>query len=264
MVLEIPPAGEGSITGSVDDAWQAALEDVGPAGVDKGKGRKYLICRPVTWIHCLTGISRCSRRRPSFAAMRSNLKSGSAADVAKAVAYGKHVSSTRSRRLPARRRDGFCRRGRRRLRQHDSLRHALLTGARPLGTARILDRAGRGDDRLAEIDRHREGQAVRPQTPRRRCSPTGSREARAWFDPAMKGSSRRRSTRAQNGFFRRRRYGRRHEDQLRGARRISRGGRGVAYTMVFFSAKHLGTGQYYLMAILDRDGKPLMAGVLTG
>lgn len=44
MVLEIPSASdEGSITGSVDDAWQTAIEDVGPAGVDKGKGGKYLI-----------------------------------------------------------------------------------------------------------------------------------------------------------------------------------------------------------------------------
>jgi hypothetical protein len=40
VVLEIPPADEGSITGSVMDAWQCALEDVGPAGVDKGKGGK--------------------------------------------------------------------------------------------------------------------------------------------------------------------------------------------------------------------------------
>jgi hypothetical protein len=47
MVLEIPPAGEGeSITGSVDEAWQTAIEDVGPAGVDKGKGGKYLILPP--------------------------------------------------------------------------------------------------------------------------------------------------------------------------------------------------------------------------
>jgi len=37
VVLEIPPAGEGSITDSIDDGWQNALEDVGPAGVDKGK-----------------------------------------------------------------------------------------------------------------------------------------------------------------------------------------------------------------------------------
>jgi hypothetical protein len=34
VVLEIPPADEGSITGSIDDAWQAALADVGPAGID--------------------------------------------------------------------------------------------------------------------------------------------------------------------------------------------------------------------------------------
>ena len=35
MVLEIPPADkENSITGSVDDGWQTAIEDVGPAGPD--------------------------------------------------------------------------------------------------------------------------------------------------------------------------------------------------------------------------------------
>src|SRR4029077_6866154 len=33
-----PADGEVSITGSVDDGWQTALDDVGPAGVDKGKG----------------------------------------------------------------------------------------------------------------------------------------------------------------------------------------------------------------------------------
>jgi hypothetical protein len=31
VVLEIPPADEGSITGTVMDVWQSALEDVGPA-----------------------------------------------------------------------------------------------------------------------------------------------------------------------------------------------------------------------------------------
>ncbi len=47
MVLEIPPAGaDGSVTGTIMDASQAALEDVGPAGVDKGKGGKYLIPPP--------------------------------------------------------------------------------------------------------------------------------------------------------------------------------------------------------------------------
>src|SRR5262249_3161912 len=46
-VPDIPPAGdEGSITGSVDDAWQTAIEDVGPAGVDAGKGGMDLIPPP--------------------------------------------------------------------------------------------------------------------------------------------------------------------------------------------------------------------------
>jgi hypothetical protein len=33
--------------------------------------------------------------------------------------------------------------------------------------------------------------------------------------------------------------------------------RGLAYSYAFFSAKHLGTGQYYLMSIKDKDGQRL-------
>ena len=32
MGLEIPPADGASITGTIMDSWQVALEDVGPAG----------------------------------------------------------------------------------------------------------------------------------------------------------------------------------------------------------------------------------------
>ena len=46
MVLEIPPADEGTINGTAMDCWQVPLEDVGPAGVDKGEGGKYLILPP--------------------------------------------------------------------------------------------------------------------------------------------------------------------------------------------------------------------------
>src|SRR6266404_4399656 len=43
MVMEIPPAGDaGSFTGDIMDFWQAALEGAGSAGVDKGRGGKYL------------------------------------------------------------------------------------------------------------------------------------------------------------------------------------------------------------------------------
>jgi hypothetical protein len=37
-------------------------------------------------------------------------------------------------------------------------------------------------------------------------------------------------------------------------------GRGVTYSFVFFSPKHLGEGQFYLMEIVDKDGKPFDDG----
>ena len=46
VVLEIPPADSGTIVGSIDDCWQTAIEDVGPAGADKGTGGRYLILPP--------------------------------------------------------------------------------------------------------------------------------------------------------------------------------------------------------------------------
>jgi hypothetical protein len=92
VVLEIPPADEGSITGTVMDVWQCALEDVGPAGVDKGQGAKYLILPPDQKEKVPEGyIPMQSDTYEGYALLRSIPKSGSEADVAEAVAYGKRV-----------------------------------------------------------------------------------------------------------------------------------------------------------------------------
>ncbi len=92
MVLEIPPADEGSITGTIMDCWQMALEDVGPAGVDKGKGGKYLILPPGYKEKTPEGYTPLpSGTFQGFALLRSILKSRDAADIAKAVEYGKRV-----------------------------------------------------------------------------------------------------------------------------------------------------------------------------
>src|SRR5882672_12496089 len=37
-------------------------------------------------------------------------------------------------------------------------------------------------------------------------------------------------------------------------------GRGVTYSMAYFSAKHLGEGQFYLMTIVDKNGKSFDGG----
>jgi hypothetical protein len=89
VVIEIPAAGDdGSITGTIMDVWQAALEDVGPAGVDKGKGGKYLILPPGYKDTPPEGyIVLPSSTYEGYALLRSTRKSGDAAGVKQAVDY---------------------------------------------------------------------------------------------------------------------------------------------------------------------------------
>jgi hypothetical protein len=93
MVLEVPPSGEeGVIVGSIMDCWQSALEDVGPAGVDKGKGGKCLILPPGYNGPIPDGyFVMPSDTYAGYALIRSNPKSGGEADVARAVAYAKRI-----------------------------------------------------------------------------------------------------------------------------------------------------------------------------
>jgi len=92
IVLEIPPADDGAIVGTIMDAWQMPLEDIGPAGADKGKGGKYLILPPGHDGKVPTGyIVLPSLTYKGYALIRSILKSGSEADLAKAVEYGKRM-----------------------------------------------------------------------------------------------------------------------------------------------------------------------------
>lgn len=92
MVLEIPPAEGGSITGTVMDCWHAALEDVGPAGFDKGQGGKYLILPPDYKGTIPDGyIVLPSLNYQGYALLRSILKSGALSDIAAAVDYGRRI-----------------------------------------------------------------------------------------------------------------------------------------------------------------------------
>src|SRR5215510_6942487 len=93
MVMEIPPADDGLLNGSIMNYWQAAIEDIGPGGVDKGKGGKYLVLPPG---HDPSNVPAGYIAMPSdtyqgYALVRSVLKSASEADVAKAVAYARRL-----------------------------------------------------------------------------------------------------------------------------------------------------------------------------
>jgi hypothetical protein len=92
VVLEIPPADGGTLAGTVTDCWQGALEDVGPSGVDRGRGGKYLILPPGYGDAVPNGyVALPSSSFQNYGLLRSALKSGSEADLASAVAYAKQI-----------------------------------------------------------------------------------------------------------------------------------------------------------------------------
>jgi hypothetical protein len=258
MVLEIPPAGsDGSITGSVDDCWQNALEDVGPAGVDKGAGGKYLILPPDFGGPVPGGyIPMPSDTFQTYAILRSNVQSGSDADVAAAVAYGKRIRV-----------------------------YPLSQAANPPAT-RLLDMAGVLYDSTIPYD----GRFFRSLARMVDYEPWLTRDKAMidplrslgigkgkTFDPDAKVLARLEAAAAEAHAYLDAQY----EDVFEGAfypggtwvlpaiAEVAEGmpdffadpnayptdGRGVTYSMAYFSAKHLGTGQYYLMAIRDKDGR---------
>lgn len=93
VVMEIPPAEGGAIVGTIMDAWQTPLEDVGPAGADKGRGGKYLILPPGHTAKTPDGyIVLPSSTYKGYALLRSIRQSGSDEDLAKAVEYGKKIN----------------------------------------------------------------------------------------------------------------------------------------------------------------------------
>jgi hypothetical protein len=93
IVIEVPPASpDGSLNANFVNAWQEALEDAGPLGVDKGAGIKLLMLPPGYSEAIPDGYEALQpHTNGSYVLLRSNLKSHSDADVAKSVAYGKQV-----------------------------------------------------------------------------------------------------------------------------------------------------------------------------
>jgi hypothetical protein len=266
MVLEIPPAEEGdggSITGSVDDGWQVALEDVGPAGADKGKGGKYLILPPGYKEKLPEGyIVLPSRTHAGFALLRSNFTSGGAAEIARAVAYGKRIKfyplSQAANPPPTVFVDAF---------------DVLFDSTIPYDL-RFFETLDRVVQREPWIERDRvmidqlktigieKGKRFDPDAKTQKILLDAAREAHAWLDH-----------RYENAYFPPPYYeGGRWT--LPGSAEVLGGmstdfakpdtypvdGRAIAYSVAFFCPKHLGAGQSYLMTIKDKSGHAFDGG----
>jgi hypothetical protein len=258
VVLEIPPAGEGTIVGSVDDCWQAALEDVGPAGVDKGKGGKYLILPPGYKEKVPSGyIAMPSETYQSYALLRSNVKSKTEADIAAAVAYGKRVKLYPLSQATKPSTTTFI----------DAI-DVVYDATIPydLRFFESLNRMVQSEPWLrrdmAMIDQLKtigieQGKPFNPDPNLQQTLKAGIAEAHAWMDNQYEAFY---TTTAE--------YPDRHwalpaskelikatESHFADTNLYPTDGRGVAYSYAFFSPKHLGAGQYYLFAIRDKDGK---------
>jgi hypothetical protein len=92
IVLDFPPANGGSLNANTVTGWQMPLEDAGLLGIDKGKGVKLLILPPGWKGTPPAGyLPLQSDTLGGYSLWRSNLKSHADADVDASVAYAKKV-----------------------------------------------------------------------------------------------------------------------------------------------------------------------------
>jgi hypothetical protein len=262
VVIEIPPADDGTINGTIMDSWQMPLEDVGPAGVDKGKGGKYLVLPPGYRDKPPAGyIVLPSQTFQGYALLRSILKSGSDADIAKAVAYGKRVKVyplSQAGKPPA---TAFL-----------DASNAVFDATIPYDVRffQSLDRFVQREPWLtrdkAVIDVLRsvgieKGKAFAPDTAQQELLTAAAREAYELL-------AARYETLFTSGFAEGARwafpaptdYVKEAPNGYSASDVYPVDSRALVFSFAFFSPKHLGAGQFYLMTIADKAGEPLDGG----
>jgi hypothetical protein len=244
------------INGTVMDAWQVPLEDVGPAGVDKGKGGKYLILPPNHSAAVPDGhVALRSNNYQGYALLRSILKSGSDADIAKAVAYANRIKlyplSLAANPPPTTFVDAID------VVYDSTIPYDLRffqSLDRVVQTEPWLPRDKLMIGMLKSIGIEK-GKPFAPDAETQEILKSAAREARAlleiryegmftpyfdisrWALPAMPDYLKA----SQDGF----------SDPI--AYPVD--SRGLTFTFAFFTPKHLGQGQSYLMTIRDKDGQ---------
>jgi hypothetical protein len=256
IVLEVPPADGGSLAGNIVTLWQASLEDVGPEGLDKGEGARYLILPPDYRDKPPPGYNVLrSDTFSGYALLRSNIVSHSDADVARSVAYGKLTkiyplaqSATPPETVFTDANDVF----------YDA------TIPYDLRFFQSLDRVVQSENWIqrdrAMIDQLRsigieKGMPFHPDGRMRDILNAAAREARAWleqrydmgFPPFWPGSRWALPAWPETVQAQSTNYANPDSYPI--------DTRGLAYSYAFVSIKRMGTAQYYLMATKDKDGQ---------
>ena len=261
MVLEIPPADGGVINGTVMDAWQVPLEDVGPAGVDKGKGGKYLILPPGHAAAVPDGyIALPSPNYQGYALLRSILQSGSDADVAKAVVYAKRIKLYPLSQAANPPTTTFV----------DAI-DVVYDSTIPydLRFFQSLDRVVQMEpwlprdkvmiDMLKSIGLEK-GKPFDPDTQTQDVLNSAAREARALLEIRYEGMFRPYFDISRWALPAMPDYLKASSNSFSDPNAYPVDSRGLAFTFAFFTPKHLGQGQSYLMTLKDSEGQNLDGG----
>jgi hypothetical protein len=257
MVVEIPPAGDdGSLNGNFVTLWQTSLEDAGLLGIDKGKGVKFVITPPGYAGKIPDGFEQlASDTYGGYFLIRSNLKSRSDTDVRKSIAYGKRVrfyplsaigNPPETMFIDVKDEDFDS------TIKYDPSFFALLDRVVQSEPWIARDRAMIDQLRSIGIEK---GKPFAPDDKTKEALEAGVAEAKAWLE-----------ARYDAGFppF----FAGEHwtlpapPEAIEGQSttyadpdKYAVDARGVAYSYAYIAIKRLGAGQYYLIAIKDKDGE---------
>ena len=262
VVIDVPPGDvNGSLNGNIVTVWQTSLEDVGLLGLDKGAGGKFVILPPGYADKIPAGYTPLqSDTYSGYALLRSNLKSHGDADVAASIAYGRRVKI-----YP--------------LSAAANPPETIFTDVKDVDYDSTIHYDGsffQHLDRVVQnepwIERDRamidqlhtigieKGKPFNPDAKMQAGLMAGIEEAEAilaqrydagfppfwpeshWTMPALPEAVEAQSTTYAN-----------HDNYAIDAR-------GVAYTYAFIAIKRLGTGQFYLISLRDKDGNAFDGG----
>lgn len=262
MVLDLPAkSAQGSFNGNIVTVWQMPLEDAGLLGVDKGAGGKFLVLPPGYKDKAPHGyIPLQSDTYGGYILFRANLASHSEADVSKAIAYGKTLKV-----------------------------YPLAQAVHPLATVFtdakdvVFDSTIKYDasffvnlDRIVQtepwlprdramIDQLKslgieKGKQFSPDEPTKKSLDAAAQEAGAYLESLY--------NKGWGPFFENRQWRSAAAAEVVKAQSTAYGDadaypidlRGLTYTYGFVGIKRLGAGQFYLIAIGDKNGEPFDGG----
>jgi hypothetical protein len=262
IVIDVPPAGaDGSLNANIVNVWQVPLEDAGLLGVDKGGGVKLLMLPPGHSDKVPDGyVTLEPDTFGSYALFRSNLASHSDADVARSLAYGKRVKIYPLSQAPAPQPTVFTDVGD--VVFDSTIRYDVrfFEGLdRIVQSEPWLDRDRAMIDQLKTIGIEK-GKPFDPDAQTRELLEAGAREAHAWLEAKYDSGL--------TPFWEGSRWTFPAPPELIEAAQASfaepdaypTDARGLAYSYAYIGIKRLGTGQFYLITIKDKDGEAFDGG----